>query len=104
MFADFLQTQRLAVTSARLKGLEQDLGLNGEMCLVETFDTIVICLTMLVDIQYSTVLAIVYASYIPANVPSNMVSLFQSMSMRSLSSASQILNQIARYASSVPAG
>ncbi|RDX53994.1 MFS general substrate transporter [Lentinus brumalis] len=44
---------RLAVTSARLKGLEQDLGLT--------------------DIQYSTVLAILYASYIPANIPSNMI-------------------------------
>ncbi|RPD58871.1 MFS general substrate transporter [Lentinus tigrinus ALCF2SS1-7] len=44
---------RLAVTSARLKGLEQDLGLT--------------------DIQYSTILAILYASYIPANIPSNMI-------------------------------
>ncbi|KAI0709648.1 MFS general substrate transporter [Cerioporus squamosus] len=44
---------RLAITSARLKGLEQDLGLT--------------------DIQYSTVLAILYASYIPANIPSNMI-------------------------------
>ncbi|RPD58876.1 MFS general substrate transporter [Lentinus tigrinus ALCF2SS1-7] len=44
---------RLALTAARLKGLEQDLGLS--------------------DIQYATVLAIVYVSYIPANIPSNMI-------------------------------
>ncbi|KAI0687252.1 MFS general substrate transporter [Earliella scabrosa] len=44
---------RLAVTAARLQGLEQDLGLS--------------------DIQYQTVLAIVYVSYIPAQIPSNMI-------------------------------
>ena len=59
---------------------------------------IVICLIMFVDIQYSTILAVVYASYIPANVPSNMASLFPSLSMRSVSPTSQILNRIARYA------
>ncbi|RDX53992.1 MFS general substrate transporter [Lentinus brumalis] len=42
---------RAAITSARLKGLEQDLGLT--------------------DIQYQTVLAMLYVSYIPAQVPSN---------------------------------
>ncbi|EJF57577.1 MFS general substrate transporter [Dichomitus squalens LYAD-421 SS1] len=44
---------RVAVTAARLKGLEQDLGLN--------------------DIQYATVLAVLYASYVPAQIPSNMI-------------------------------
>ncbi|KAI0753050.1 MFS general substrate transporter [Daedaleopsis nitida] len=43
---------RVAVTAARLKGLEQDLGLT--------------------DIQYETVLAVLYASYVPAQIPSNM--------------------------------
>ncbi|THH09970.1 hypothetical protein EW146_g8523 [Bondarzewia mesenterica] len=44
---------RTAVTAARLKGLEQDLGLK--------------------DIQYNAVLAILYASYCPAQIPSNMI-------------------------------
>ncbi|KAI0821331.1 MFS general substrate transporter [Irpex lacteus] len=44
---------RTAVTAARLKGLEQDLGLT--------------------DIQYETVLAVLYASYVPAQIPSNMI-------------------------------
>ncbi|RDX49229.1 MFS general substrate transporter [Lentinus brumalis] len=44
---------RVAVTAARLKGLSQDLGLS--------------------DIQYSTVLAVLYASYVPAQIPSNMI-------------------------------
>ncbi|EIW80769.1 MFS general substrate transporter [Coniophora puteana RWD-64-598 SS2] len=44
---------RVAVTSARLQGLEQDLGLS--------------------DVQYDTVVAILYASYVPAQIPSNMV-------------------------------
>ncbi|EKM53443.1 uncharacterized protein PHACADRAFT_163762 [Phanerochaete carnosa HHB-10118-sp] len=44
---------RTAVSSARLKGLEQDLHLT--------------------DIQYETVLAVLYASYVPAQIPSNMI-------------------------------
>ncbi|KAI5119172.1 hypothetical protein M0805_008655 [Coniferiporia weirii] len=44
---------RTAVTSARLQGLEQDLNLT--------------------DLQYDTVVAILYASYCPAQVPSNMI-------------------------------
>ncbi|KAL5483258.1 hypothetical protein ACEPAI_8488 [Sanghuangporus weigelae] len=44
---------RIAVTAARLKGLEQDLGLS--------------------DVQYDAVVAIVYVSYCPAQLPSNMV-------------------------------
>ncbi|KAI9459749.1 major facilitator superfamily domain-containing protein [Boletus coccyginus] len=44
---------RVAVTSARLQGLEADLGLT--------------------DIQYETVLAVLYASYAPAQIPSNMI-------------------------------
>ncbi|KAH8115362.1 major facilitator superfamily domain-containing protein [Phellopilus nigrolimitatus] len=45
---------RSSVTAARLKGLEQDLHLS--------------------DIQYDTVVAILYVSYCTAQVPSNMVS------------------------------
>ncbi|KAI0653992.1 MFS general substrate transporter [Cubamyces menziesii] len=44
---------RTAVTAARLKGLEQDLGMS--------------------DIQYSVILAVLYASYVPAQIPSNMI-------------------------------
>ncbi|KAI0767021.1 MFS general substrate transporter [Fomes fomentarius] len=44
---------RVAVSAARLQGLEQDLGLS--------------------DIQYETVLAVLYASYVPAQIPSNMI-------------------------------
>ncbi|KAI0767036.1 MFS general substrate transporter [Fomes fomentarius] len=44
---------RSAIIAARLKGIEGDLGLTG--------------------IQYSTVLAILYVSYIPAQIPSNMI-------------------------------
>ncbi|EIM85079.1 MFS general substrate transporter [Stereum hirsutum FP-91666 SS1] len=44
---------RTAVTSARLKGLQQDLGMT--------------------DIQYSIILAILYASYCPMQIPSNIV-------------------------------
>ncbi|KAI0044270.1 MFS general substrate transporter [Auriscalpium vulgare] len=44
---------RTAVTAARLKGLEQDLHLS--------------------DIQYNTILAVLYASYCPAQIPSNMI-------------------------------
>ncbi|KAG8221319.1 major facilitator superfamily domain-containing protein [Butyriboletus roseoflavus] len=42
---------RVAITAARLKGLQTDLGLS--------------------DIQYDTVVAILYASYCPAQIPSN---------------------------------
>ncbi|KAI5120278.1 hypothetical protein M0805_005335 [Coniferiporia weirii] len=44
---------RTNITTARLKGLEQDLGLT--------------------DIQYDTIVAILYASYSPAQIPSNMI-------------------------------
>ncbi|KAH9942232.1 MFS general substrate transporter [Epithele typhae] len=44
---------RVAVTSARLKGLVEDLHLT--------------------DIEYSTILAVLYASYVPAQIPSNMI-------------------------------
>ncbi|KAG6856231.1 hypothetical protein H0H87_006325, partial [Tephrocybe sp. NHM501043] len=43
---------RNGITTARLKGLQQDLGIS--------------------DIQYATVIAILYASYCPAQIPSNM--------------------------------
>ncbi|KAF7327269.1 Tartrate transporter [Mycena kentingensis (nom. inval.)] len=44
---------RTAMTAARLKGFQQDLGLS--------------------DIQYAVVLSILYATYSPAQVPSNMI-------------------------------
>ncbi|KAL5504607.1 hypothetical protein ACEPAH_7270 [Sanghuangporus vaninii] len=55
VFAIFVMNyiDRIAVTAARLKGLEQDLGLS--------------------DVQYDTVVAIVYVSYCPAQLPSNML-------------------------------
>ncbi|KAF8514246.1 major facilitator superfamily domain-containing protein [Hysterangium stoloniferum] len=44
---------RTAVTAARLKGMEEDLGLT--------------------DLQYDTVVAILYVSYCPMQIPSNMI-------------------------------
>ncbi|KAH8115403.1 MFS general substrate transporter [Phellopilus nigrolimitatus] len=44
---------RIAITAARLNGFEQDLGLT--------------------DVQYDTVVAIFYASYCSASIPSNMI-------------------------------
>ncbi|KAN0081227.1 Major facilitator superfamily domain containing protein [Tylopilus felleus] len=44
---------RLAVTAARLQGLESDLGIT--------------------DVQYESILAILYATYCPAQIPSNMI-------------------------------
>ncbi|KAI0753065.1 MFS general substrate transporter [Daedaleopsis nitida] len=44
---------RASITSARLQGLPEDLGLN--------------------DIQYDTILAILYVTYVPAQLPSNMI-------------------------------
>ncbi|KAJ7606571.1 major facilitator superfamily domain-containing protein [Mycena polygramma] len=45
--------QRNGITTARLKGLEQDLGLS--------------------DLQYTVVLSILFVSYCPAQIPSNMI-------------------------------
>lgn len=44
---------RTAVTAARLQGLQTDLNLT--------------------DLQYETIIAILYASYVPAQIPSNMI-------------------------------
>ncbi|KAF9073975.1 major facilitator superfamily domain-containing protein [Rhodocollybia butyracea] len=44
---------RLAVTTAHLKGLDQDLGLS--------------------DLQYNVILSILYVSFCPAQIPSNMI-------------------------------
>ncbi|KAJ8591076.1 MFS general substrate transporter [Rhizopogon salebrosus TDB-379] len=44
---------RVAVTAARLQGLEADLGLS--------------------DVQYESILAILYVTYCPAQIPSNMI-------------------------------
>ncbi|KAG5731888.1 hypothetical protein E4T56_gene7625, partial [Termitomyces sp. T112] len=43
---------RNGITTARLKGMQQDLGIS--------------------DIQYATVIAVLYASYCPGQIPSNM--------------------------------
>ncbi|CCM04646.1 uncharacterized protein FIBRA_06830 [Fibroporia radiculosa] len=52
-YIDDLGVQRVAVTAARLQGMTQDLHLS--------------------DLQYNTVIAILYASYVPAQIPSNMI-------------------------------
>jgi hypothetical protein len=63
-------SQRTAVTAARLRGLEKDLGLSGEFSfsglwrIIESFR---------VDIEYQTVLAILYVTYCTLQVPSNMI-------------------------------
>jgi len=44
---------RVAITAARLQGLEADLGIS--------------------DVQYASILAILYATYSPAQIPSNMI-------------------------------
>ncbi|KAG9312026.1 major facilitator superfamily domain-containing protein [Chiua virens] len=44
---------RVAITAARLQGLETDLGLS--------------------DVEYESLLAVLYASYCPAQIPSNMI-------------------------------
>ncbi|KAH9834215.1 MFS general substrate transporter [Rhodofomes roseus] len=44
---------RVAITSAKLQGLTQDLNLT--------------------DLQYTTVIAVLYATYVPAQIPSNMI-------------------------------
>ncbi|EPT00465.1 hypothetical protein FOMPIDRAFT_1036789 [Fomitopsis schrenkii] len=44
---------RVAITSAKLQGLTQDLNLT--------------------NIQYNTVIAVLYATYVPAQIPSNMI-------------------------------
>ncbi|XP_006462957.1 hypothetical protein AGABI2DRAFT_224616 [Agaricus bisporus var. bisporus H97] len=44
---------RNGITTARLKGMQEDLGIN--------------------DVQYATVIAILYATYCPAQIPSNML-------------------------------
>ncbi|KAF8218614.1 MFS general substrate transporter [Tricholoma matsutake] len=48
---------RNGITTARLQGMEQDL----------------VVLYLSQDVQYATVIAILYASYCPAQIPSNMV-------------------------------
>jgi hypothetical protein len=53
------------VTSARLQGLEADLGLTGQYSIVLLSH---ISFPFPSDIQYDTVVAILYASYCPAQV------------------------------------
>ncbi|CAK5270548.1 unnamed protein product [Mycena citricolor] len=60
---------RQNVTTARLKGLEQDLGLSGNAPAVHATPP----LTLVPDIQYNVVLSIVYVSYCPFQIPSNMI-------------------------------
>ena len=58
------------MTAARLKGLETDLGLTGR---VQSLQAAISNSILSADIQYSTVLAVLYASYCPAQIPSNMI-------------------------------
>lgn len=46
-------TDRNGITTARLQGLQDDLGMN--------------------DVQYATLIAVLYATYCPAQIPSNML-------------------------------
>ena len=66
------------MSSARLKGIEQDLNLTGQLSLLLLSTVHIVYIST--DIQYETVLAVLYASYVPAQIPSNM-----------------ILNRISRY-------
>ncbi|KAI3621230.1 tartrate transporter [Moniliophthora roreri] len=61
---------RNGITTARLQGLEEDLHLSGDhtLHLSNGFHLTHICL----DIQYSAVLSILYVTYCPAQIPSNM--------------------------------
>ena len=59
------------MTTARLKGLEQDLGLTGESQLL--FSLPILITRTELDLQYATVIAILYVSYCPAQIPSNML-------------------------------
>ncbi len=62
-------SKRNAVTTARLKGLEEDLGLTGMPFISDQR----IAEDTLQDIQYSTLLSTLYATYCTAQIPSNMV-------------------------------
>jgi hypothetical protein len=65
--------QRVSVTAARLQGLEEDLKLTGMYINSSTAYDCVKPPSSLLDLQYSVVLSIVYASYCPVQLPSNMV-------------------------------
>ena len=60
------------MTTARLKGLEQDLGLSGTFIIVIILKPVAYYASVL-DIQYDAIVAVLYASYCPAQIPSNMV-------------------------------
>jgi len=62
------KVQRTGITTARLKGMEQDLHLTGTF-----LSKLNSHLTVSIDIQYATVVAVLYASYCPAQIPSNML-------------------------------
>ena len=69
-----LLSQRTGITTARLQGMEQDLHITGTVCCLG----MKVSLYFSLDVQYATVVAILYASYAPAQIPSNMVSPFPS--------------------------
>ena len=71
VFVSKICIQRTAVTTARLKGLESDLHLTG--ALYHVLNTNALSPENVPDLQYDTVVAILYASYCPAQIPSNMV-------------------------------
>lgn len=63
--------QRTAISSARLYGIEQDVHITGIRPLA--ISILAADQPVSTDIQYETVLAVLYASYVPAQIPSNMI-------------------------------
>ncbi|KAF8625962.1 hypothetical protein AX17_006687 [Amanita inopinata Kibby_2008] len=62
---------RNGVTTARLKGIEKDLGITG--CLQRQSLKAALKSDLITDLQYASVIAILFASYCPAQIPSNMI-------------------------------
>lgn len=83
------------MTTARLKGLEQDLGLTGGF---RASKLLILLLTSVSDLQYDTVVAILYASYCPAQIPSNMARIAFSV-LHAVSSLHDIHRSLTEYQS-----
>ncbi|KAF8074021.1 MFS general substrate transporter [Lyophyllum atratum] len=62
---------RTGITTARLKGMQEDLHISGSDPFAPERSTF--SLTCPADIQYAAVIAVLYASYCPAQIPSNML-------------------------------
>ncbi|KAF4590266.1 hypothetical protein EYR40_009343 [Pleurotus pulmonarius] len=65
---------RNGVTTARLQGMQQDLRISGK--LFNELAPILLRLHSYVDVQYATVIAILFVSYCPAQIPSNMAAFY----------------------------